>query len=101
DHLGARRDAELVVEARRRNLAQRLLGEHRDAPPDLQLVHTIQIERRHAAPPEIRVQRTLYRQALALAVDALDLGLRLGPAKIRAGYGHPTLSSKSSSPPTI
>src|SRR5439155_8566326 len=47
--------------------------------------------------PERRLHRALDRDALALALNALDLHLRAWPAKI----GHRTFSSSRSNPPRI
>ncbi len=82
DHLCPRRDAKLVVEARGWNLAQRLLGEHRDAAPDLGLVHAVEIDRRHAPPPELRLQRALDREAFSFTMDAINVCWRLGPSEV-------------------
>src|SRR5687768_2018721 len=77
DHLGARLDAELVVEALGRDLAQLLLGEERDPVPDV-----FRVSRGNALLQEGRAPRALERDLLAFAVDALDLGARLGPARV-------------------
>src|SRR5439155_2050802 len=97
DHPGARLDAELVVEALGRNLAQVLLGQHRNAPPDLWIIQPHEVDGRHAPLPERRLQRAFDRDALALVLDTLDVLLRARPAEI----AHRTFSSRSSSPPRI
>ena len=82
DHLGARRDAELLVEPLRGNLAQRILRQHRDLAPFLRVIQPREIDRRHAPLPERRLQRPLDRDALALALDPRDVGRRARPPEI-------------------
>src|SRR5204863_8173894 len=96
DDLGARRDAELVVEALRWNLAQRFLRQHRNATPSLRLVHAAEVQARQAPLPERRLHRALDGEALSLAVDAVYIGLRARPGEVMVV--HRTLPSRSSSP---
>ena len=66
DHLAARLDAELVVEALGRDLAQLFLGEQRDLVPDVfgfAVGNSLQ---------ERRLARALDRDLLALALNLLQ-----------------------------
>ena len=71
------RDAELAVELRVRQRAQRVLVEDRDLAPDLRVVELRQVEPRQSLLPERRAQRPLDRAALALALEAADRIARL------------------------
>jgi hypothetical protein len=68
------RDAELAVELRVGQRAQRVLVEDGDAAPDLRLVQLLQRNVLGDAPlPEARAQRLLDRGALAIALGPEDL----------------------------
>jgi len=71
----ARLDAELVVEAFRRDLPQLLLGEQRNAAPDV-----LGVARRDPLLQERRLARA--RDFPPFALDALEVGCRLGPEQV-------------------
>jgi hypothetical protein len=71
--LGARRDAELVVEPLRRNLPQRVLGEQRNLRPHLGLVEPVDIDAAEPLAKERRSPRQFDRAPLALALNPLDV----------------------------
>src|SRR5205814_8100951 len=73
DHASARLDAELVVEALRRDLPEVLLGEDRYLSPDLGIVEPLQVDLRHPFPEERPAYRALDGNALARALDALNV----------------------------
>src|SRR5207253_7317090 len=73
DPPGARLDAELVVEALRRDLPEVLLGEDRYLSPDLWIIQPLQVDLRHPFPEERRAHRALDGNALSHAMNSLDL----------------------------
>jgi hypothetical protein len=78
-HLGARRDAELVVEPLRRNLPQHVLGEQRNLRPHRGVVEPVDIDAAEPVAKERRPARQLDGAPLALALDPLDLRRRARP----------------------
>ncbi len=78
-HPGARLDAELLVEALRRDAAQLLLREERDAVPDV-----FRVPGRDSLLQKRRFARPLHGDALALALDIGELGPRFRPTKVHA-----------------
>src|SRR3989454_5209606 len=82
DHTGARLDAELVVEALRRDLPQVFLAQDRYFSPDLWIIQPLQVELRHPFPEKRRAHCALDGNALAFMLDALDLDTRRRPSEI-------------------
>src|SRR5947209_5402947 len=60
-----------------REAAQRVLVEDRDLAPLVRIVESSEIDRLELRAPERRAPRLLDREALALSLDAPDLGARL------------------------
>src|SRR5687768_11546728 len=77
DHLGARLDAELVVEALGRDLAQLFLCKKRNFPP--RVVEPIEIESGNSLAQEPGLHRALNRDPFALALDLFYLWNRSWP----------------------
>ncbi len=72
------RDAEIAVERFGGELAQLVLGEHRDAPPVLRIIELVEIDARDTGRQQLGAARAFDRDAFALALDLLDRSRALG-----------------------
>src|SRR6185503_457610 len=77
DHRAARLDAELLVEALRRNGTQLLLGERRDAVPDV-----LGLALWNPLPEEAGLARSLDGDLLALSLNLEKRSTRLRPEEV-------------------
>src|SRR5437016_532336 len=84
DHPGARPDAELVVEALRRDLPQVFLGQDRYFSPDLWIIQPLQVDLRHPFPEERRAHCALDGNALSFGLNFQNMAFRGWPAEIHA-----------------
>src|SRR2546423_1811690 len=73
-----RRHAELAIELLVGQRTQRVLVEDRDLAPLVGVVQALDPDLLQSRLPERRAHRLLYRRALALPLNALELGARFG-----------------------